>query len=213
MIKAKEGAPFCGIPEMALANANAMCKWPQQPVTVCHQLTVLDRTTCDRVMANVCDMWSAVSGINLVPTDDSSNANILITSSTQIDPSGRILGLTYLPCGLTSNSSQMSEMINPAQGWTEELLHRVMLHETGHGVGLGHVPIGTGAVMEPILTPLTIPQTSDIQEMVSRYGSITAPVPRPMPAPTSGGDVFGDGVLINIPAAGTYLFRVSMVKQ
>lgn len=197
-----------------MRSASAMCRWPQEPVNVCHQLTILDRSTCDRVMANVCRLWSAVCGINLVPSGNPSSANILITSNEDIDPSGNILGLTYLPCGMVSQASQLSEQLNPREGWTEDLLLRVMLHETGHGIGLVHVPIGTGAVMEPDLTSLSTPQDSDVQAVVARYGPPTAPTPIPVPTtPSAGGDVFGGGVLVNIQKAGTYLFKIEMVER
>ena len=68
--------------------------------------------------------------------------------------------------------------------------------------------------MEPFLTALTKPQAWDIAQMQARYpgGPITLPTPVPGPDDPAG-DVFGKGVIINIPAPGNYLFKIAMVKR
>lgn len=209
-ISIAQGQTFCAISEAQLARVSELCRWPQEPVHICQKLTILDQMTCARVMGNICHLWSGVCGLELVPTTNPGQANVLATSSMIDGPNG-ILGQSYLPCGNVSQGTQLSQILDSSEGWTEDLLTRVWLHELGHAIGLSHAPIGTGAVMEPILTSLAAPQPWDIQQVVARYGPPSAPVPTP--PPTEGGDVFGGGVLINIQEAGTYLFAITMVKR
>lgn len=64
----------------------------------------------------------------------------------------------------------------------------VALHEGGHGLGIGHAPVGSDNVMAPTYNPrVTTFGSWEREEAIRRYGPPVAPPPTPT-APTSPDD-------------------------
>ena len=210
-----EGGIFCNVPQAVLENVDSSCKWPMPEIAIFQQLNLagIGPDICQRVWSQCSELWNAVCHLSLHLAPSADQANIL-SQSGRIDGSMGVLGQSYLPCGNISSQTQLAQLFDNGESWTENFLLRVALHEIGHALGLPHAPQGSGSVMEPFLTALTKPQAWDIAQMQARYpgGPITLPTPVPGPDDPAG-DVFGKGVIINIPAPGNYLFKIAMVKR
>jgi hypothetical protein len=211
-----EGTRFCNLSESELAGVSGDCRWPMPDVAIFQALNLPNVANADaqRVWSQCAELWNAVCHLNLHLASDPSQANIY-SQSGRIDGPMGVLGQSYLPCGNVGPQTQLAQLFDNNENWNLDFLLRVALHEIGHALGLPHAPRGSGAVMEPFLTAFTKPQAWDIAQMQTRYpgGPITLPTPAPGPDDPAGGDMFGKGVIINIPAAGNYLFKISMAKR
>tara|TARA_Y100000593_G_scaffold85269_1_gene162068 strand:+ start:1179 stop:1718 length:540 start_codon:yes stop_codon:yes gene_type:complete len=115
---------------------------------------------------------SAVSGINLVNTDDHERSHIY----ADVGSMGRgTLAWSYLPNG--NCSDRMEQQYNRSKNWSYALLLEVMVHELLHACGLGHSD-DQNSIMHPTVTGrFTSPQTWEIQELQERYGEPETPGP------------------------------------
>lgn len=200
-----EGGYFCNTPQAVLENVDSSCKWPFPEVSIFQALRIsaLSPEAIQRVVGQCCSRWNAVCNLNLHVATGADQANIL-SQSGRIDGPMGVLGQSYLPCGNVSHQTQLAQLFDSGESWTEDFLLRVMLHEIGHALGLPHAPQGSGACMEPFLTKLTAPQAWDIQQMVARYGPRVTTFP-PEPEPS--------GILVDIASAGNNLFRLSLADE
>lgn len=210
-----EGSRFCNLSESALAEVGSECRWPMAEIAVFQRLQLgsASPADCQRVWSQCCELWNSVGrlALHLAPSADQAN---ILSDSGRIDGPMGVLGQSYLPCGNISANSQLAQLYDNGENWNLDFLLRVALHEIGHALGLPHAPRGSGAVMEPYLTAFTKPQAWDIAQINSRYPGGPIAIPKPEPGPDDpAGDVFGKGVIINIPSPGNYLFRISMTKR
>ena len=113
-----------------------------------------------------------------------------------IDQSGGTLAWSELPNGnrqLTQKYDTREQWIisaNPTSGIDAV---RVICHETGHALGVGHIQ--SGNLLAPVYSrQIRKPQSGDVQEMRERYGPpVTGGGTEPTPQPTpGGGSMFGD---------------------
>lgn len=75
---------------------------------------------------------------------------------------------------------------NPPSGLID--IVRVMCHEGGHSLGLGHMPTGRypGALLNPMYGTVIYPQSHDINELLKVYEPATVTDPNPDPNPDPG---------------------------
>ena len=64
-------------------------------------------------------------------------------------------------------------------------IHRLLLHEFGHLLGLAHTPQTATAIMTPVATNIESIQPDDIAGVQSLYGAPAGGNPTPTPVPTS----------------------------
>jgi hypothetical protein len=129
--------------------------------------------------------WSEVSGIQYVEkTDDGAAFPDSAGSSTApvrgdvrigmkfIDGASSVLAYNYYPDrgDMVLDSADAGSFDNPANNY--RYLRDVVMHEHGHGGGLGHVISGnSGQLMEPFVnTAIDGPQDDDIRGMQRNYG-------------------------------------------
>jgi hypothetical protein len=178
------GLPRCGQPDVMM-NMTGQCAWPMTNVTW-HQAVQLSQLPPDRVQAvflKAHQQWADVCGIEPINVDDPSKANITSRQGSgrrdQLDGPMGILAYSELPCGVASNT-QLQQVYDADENWSESMLLAVACHEIGHAYGLQHS--SKGNLMAPYYDPnITGPQAGDIAEMVARYGP---PKPKPVPTPT-----------------------------
>ncbi len=185
----KLGLPRCGIPDIQMSNTNGgQCAWPMTKVTW-HQAVQLSQLPDDRIQAMFAlahQQWADVCGIEPVNVANANQANITSRQGRgrqdQLDGPMGILAYSELPCGVAPNT-QLNQVYDSAENWSEKMLLAVACHEIGHAYGLSHSTVGN--LMAPYYDGnITKPQSGDIAEMVARYGP---PKPRPTPSPTPTG--------------------------
>ena len=123
-------------------------------------------------------------GLTLKVTSDRRSADILMATG-KIDGAGGTLAWSELP---PSNPCQ--QKYDQSERWGFEpgkrgiYLQAVMLHELGHALGLEHFRGSTGNLMDARYDRDVFSlQLGDIDELISRYGPRTEPLPPPMPVP------------------------------
>lgn len=174
---------FCGLPD-TLALAATECKWPDADVQywVRDAFPGLSLEKTWEHMDWVAKQWNAAAGLKMARATAASRARILCTMHRHDGPSG-VLADAQLPCGAIGQSLQRYDS---SERWDVQIMARlVMLHETGHSLGIPH--IGGGNVMAPTYNPaLEKLQVGDIAEAQRRYGKPApqTPVPNPSPTPT-----------------------------
>ena len=128
--------------------------------------------------------WSELSGVNYVeePNDDgaafpSSSGLLGVRGDIRIairalDGAGSVLAFNYYP-------NQGDMVLDSAESWDAagspyRFMRNVVMHEAGHGLGLGHVwPLDQSKLMEAILsTSFDGPQDDDIRGVHSYYGDL-----------------------------------------
>jgi hypothetical protein len=126
----------------------------------------------------------------------------------RIDGRNGILAQSELPIGFTPQfTRQISQLYDTGENWTLSGnppanridLGRVMCHELGHAIGIGHITDGN--LMAPMYsTQIALPRNGDVTEARARYGS-PAPVSPPPPPPPGGSLIIEvGGVRWRVPA-------------
>jgi hypothetical protein len=176
--------PRCGHPDV-MANMSGQCAWPMTQVTwnQAIQLSQLPPDRVQAVIAQAYQQWADICGIEPTFVNDPNQANIFSRQGSgrrdQLDGPMGILAYSELPCGVASNT-QLHQVYDADENWSESMLLAVACHEIGHALGLQHSTKGN--LMAPYYDPnITKPQAGDIAEMVARYGQ---PKPKPVPTPT-----------------------------
>jgi hypothetical protein len=202
--------PRCGLRD-ALAASATMCQWPTKDLTYWQAIAFPseDPAVVAANYAEAWNRWAAVCGITVAAVRSQTEARVVAVGGP-IDGPGNILAESELPCGANARSV-MTQTFDIAETLTQAQQIACMCHEIGHALGLGHAAPGSGNLMEPVLSVIDRPQAGDIAEIQARYGP-PVPVP-PVGGQGSAGDPFGTGVVIRIPEAGNYLFRLSLAKR
>lgn len=121
-------------------------------------------------------LWSAVADVRSQRVT-SGSPNVLITSR-RLDGQNGVLAQAQLPSqnqrsgtlGLWLDTSEVWVLAkNPPPGKMDIL--RVIAHELGHSLGLGHAPGGSPNLMAPAVSRIREPQAGwDIPQIVARLG-------------------------------------------
>jgi VCBS repeat-containing protein len=145
------------------------------------------------IIKSAYDRWSEVSGLKFVyePQDDGSPINInganrgvtgirgdVRIGGRNIDGNFGTLAFNYLPTSGGNGSIDGDMVVDTADIFYNNTsnnslnLFNVIMHEAGHGIGLGHViPIDQTKLMEPIFsTAFRGPQNDDILAAQTLYG-------------------------------------------
>lgn len=196
---------FCGVPESVLAvAAEHLAQWPFKRLTwtVADPLPGLSDGDWQEAFRLATSYWAEVCGLEFAYTPNARTANILATAGRIDGPSGT-LAWSELPAGTARQLTQKYD--TGEQRWTisetprggELDIVRVVCHEVGHAIGLGH--LSAGALLAPTYSAsVRRPQSQDIAEVVRRYGKrvsptpIPTPTPAPAPAPTPGGSTLNN---------------------
>lgn len=169
---------FCGCPEPILAEANAgVRKWGKRELTIARRgsLPGLSDEHYDFAIREACRYWSAVCGVRFELIDDPSRADIVHIAANLGGPGG-VLADMHLPTS-SNHHGQLTGRVDTRERWviSEQPrggvidLVRVLCHEIGHALGIGHIAVGNllAAMYSPTIRK---PQTGDIREGRRRYG-------------------------------------------
>lgn len=187
---------FCAYPDrMDLAGETP--RWPMARLTWTidgQPLPGLSVSEYRDAAAMAWASWMAVAGIRLDYSQNAKTANILMGSGRIDGPLGT-LAWSELP---SASRSQLQQKYDTSEAWAvyEGAIRRkeidpvrVIAHEGGHALGLGHGP--AGCLMAPTISEIRGPREWDIAEMERRYPREQPPTtPLPPPAPPT-----GEGVL------------------
>lgn len=181
----------CGVPDHL---GDVSCKWPMLDVSVFAAGTLGGVNLADAASIAI-NRWNDVCGLRLRLATNSKTAHILV-SQGPIDGRNGVLAQSELPCGFTATAMRQLQQTydsneiwvigdNPPVGKID--LARVMCHELGHAIGIGHITDGN--LMSPVYsTSIAVPRNADITEARARYGSPApvAPPSTPAPVPATG---------------------------
>lgn len=215
----KIALPRCACPDV-MAASTTPCKWPGPNVTY-HQSIALPTIAPEKVAAlyqAAWNQWSGVCGLNplLVGPDPRFRANVSARSgegaADQFDAGGSILAWSQLPLGADANT-ELLQVFNDLEPWTEAMFLAVACHEIGHAIGLSHSP--GACLMNPYYDPtITAPTPADASAAQALYGPprpkslplAPAPANPPAPVPSS---VSPASFILDFPVAGKYLVTIS----
>lgn len=173
---------FCNVPLAVAGDRGAgLCQWPMgHNLTWCVIETIPGFTIEElaAVCADAWKSWDGVCGITITRVTNPATANILI-GTRRIDGPMGVLAEAELPCGNIRPNSQLRVWIdnsdrfvraaNPPAGKIDLL--RVIRHEFGHSLGIGHNANGvTDSLMDPTVSHIVELQSWDIEQAVLRYG-------------------------------------------
>jgi hypothetical protein len=196
-----DGVRVCGVPDHV--GAGRVCQWPDThlPYTILDLppgVTEVELRAALQWAFSDSDGWSGVCGIEPVYEESARKARLLITTASMDGPSG-VLADCMLPCG---NISQALMRLDRSEAWTTNLipsqrqivLAKVLRHEAGHGLGLGHAPDGSQNWMAPMYSSADFQAGAwEVSAMVRRYGRRRL---KPVPPPTKpGGNVDSDSLM------------------
>jgi predicted Zn-dependent protease len=199
------GVKICGVPDH-LGDLTA--KWPMLDVSIYADGSIGGVPFADAV-AYAIKAWNDVCGLRLSHSTNQRTANIVVAQGL-IDGRNGVLAQSELPVGFSpSFMRQLAQKYDTGEAWTLSAnppagridLGRVMAHEIGHAIGIGH--ISDGNLMAPVYsTSIALPRNGDVTEARARYGAPAPSVPPPVNPPA--GDVFRlqtpDGQTWEIPA-------------
>lgn len=120
-------------------------------------------------------IWPRRLNITTRQVFDPREARLVVYFGPIDGPEG-ILGQTQLPTSVAPNS-QLTMQLDSAEPWTRDYLRRVVSHEFGHFLGVGHA-YQTKALMDPYYDPFVddlLPW--DVAQGTERYGPAKAPQP------------------------------------
>lgn len=147
-----------------------------------------------------CKQWGDECGIHFKQASGDRDADILIITK-RLDGSGGTLADAQLPQG--NNKRLLMRLDDEAYVLTDSPntgrsidLGRVLLHELGHTIGIGH--LNSGNVMQPSYGQFTSLQKDDIKSSLFLYGKDVPDDPPDPPDPPSEKDI-----VIVVPAGAT----------
>ena len=193
-----DGVQLCAVADNL---GNMSCQWPFLDVNIFAegQLGQIDLVKAVELAVKG---WNDICGLRLKHTTDKTKAHIVITRAS-LDGSGSVLADSQLPCGFTASQwNQLRQRYDTGEAWVisdnppgnKIDAVRVIMHELGHAIGIGH--INSGNLMAPTYsTQIRLPQNGDIMEARARYGK-PVPVPTPPGVPPVVGDLSGE-ILVN----------------
>lgn len=171
----------CGLPELFTdAEENRACRWNHSPVRFGADLSRIASAELARtIVSEVAAMYTEACGADVVVVDQAAGANIWGTTGSMARST---LGYAYLPCGGVTANTRLGQVYNVGLQWSPDMLRKVVLHEMGHSMGLGH-SASTSDIMFPTLGANTRYQfgPGDIRELTNRYGPPKPPTPTPEP--------------------------------
>lgn len=165
---------YCGKPDvMAMTDVS---RWSHKQIrwTVDEIPTGAPRTEIEAVFTLAWDAWARVCGIQPIRVGVNDGPNVLATFR-ELDGSGKTLAISEMPDGGPLMRRQTFDSLErwakvPGPGRVD--LFRVVCHEIGHAIGIGH--LHAGCLMQPMYDPLiAFPQAGDIAEAELRYGKST----------------------------------------
>jgi hypothetical protein len=191
---------FCGLPDVlgleASADAAALCQWAKSHLRVCINGRLPSLTDADfrEAVMLALGWWQAESGLSFELVTDPRAADILITTGPIPGDGGPggVLAQSELPCGhggrrLTQlyDTRERYQLLDEMTGNAIDLA-RVVAHEIGHALGLGHTNV-PAQLMNPTIHPkIRRPQPGwDIPEIRRRYPPPVNPPPT-VPTPPAG---------------------------
>jgi hypothetical protein len=195
-------APRCGHPDM-LAVTQESC-WGITELTYWQELAYpgVDPEELALDYAAAVARVTSVCGLTVTMAPSASAAQIRAASGA-IDGPWNVLALSELP---PPGNTQLvlNQRFDPAEvALTRAQRQAMMAHEFCHCLGLGHAPVGSGALMEPVLGTVASPQAWDTAQLRARYPLAGAPPDSPGPAPPlTGSPVSGTGLIVTTREAG-----------
>jgi hypothetical protein len=157
-----------------------------------------------QVIQEAANKWAAICDLSFREANGSRDADLLIITK-HLDGPGGTLADQQLPRG--DNRQLLMRLDNerfiisdqPNTGSNVDL-RRVVLHELGHGIGIGH--LSSGNVLQPSYGRYVELQKDDIEAAQFLYGKkpTTDPDPNPDPDPDPNLDPDPDDIVIHIPA-------------
>jgi hypothetical protein len=171
--------PRCGLPDKVAKSKAGPCRWPHKAIRY-HQAVSMGRFSPAEVAEVFRSVWAELAAAcGITPQEvQAAAANVAADEG----PTGSALAYAYLPCG-ASESTRLTQVYGPNSGQSLGYFRAVVLHETGHSLGLPHA--GIDSAMNPYIQypRITTLQPGDKRELVARYGPPTAPQPDPTPPP------------------------------
>lgn len=186
-----DNIPFCSLPTaLSVVAQQTQARWPQKRIgwTILRLFPGVTADVQRRACEDAFTAWAAVCGVE--PYFEATAANALILIGTRgIDGPGGVLAESQLPNGTLRpvqqwyDSERWVVAADPPPG-TIDLL-RVLMHEIGHALGIGHIE--SGNLLQPTYSlRIRAPQAGDVREAQARYGP---PAKTPPPPPGSASDV------------------------
>lgn len=173
-------------------------EWPRGTELTWSNQAYLPTLSDDQVDAEIAAglaPWAAACGVAFRRVIDPDQARLLIVSGS-VDGQWNILAETELPTERRADVRHRMTL-DVAEAWTIGFLWKVVMHEAGHFLGLGHAPDGVEAVMDAIYQePLETLQPWDVAQAVERYGP-------PLSELASG------PIYLAFPAPGTYVVTIA----
>jgi hypothetical protein len=220
--------PRCGVPDV-MAFTGVSCWGPRVlSYTQAIEFPGVDAAEVAQEYAEACRRIEAVCGLSLAPAPPGSAAQIRARSAP-IDGPWNTLALSELPPPDAPSTTCLNQTFDVAEAaLSPDQRVTMFCHEICHCLGLSHAPVGSGALMEPMLARTGYPQPWDIQQLQARYGPPIAdasPAPMPMPPPIPGPSPIPCGtvttgagppvtsVVIDCPGPGTYGLNLTFDRR
>lgn len=178
---------FCGHPDV-MPLTEGLSMWPRdgRPVTwsIMSQFPTLTTDEAKQAYSWAMAQWTAVCGLDIRYNPNPKTADVAVYVN-QIDGRANVLAQSQLPNNQRSLMRQFYDSAEPYVFAEKPKPHeidigRVMCHENGHVIGIGH--ISNGNLLQPLYDlNIRSPQRGDIREAQDRYGPPlpTAPDPKP----------------------------------
>lgn len=166
--------PRCGVPDFAGPET---AQWPRSCMTVpvSYDFDRINSVIAEQAWKLATDKWTEVCGVVLELVDD--NGKIWATDGPLPGPT---LAWSFL--ANDSCNARLEQRYDTTISYTVEFLLKIIFHELGHALGLGHTN-NRADIMFPSIgsQPWSVyPSLNDVARVVQRYGEPTEP-PAPPP--------------------------------